>query len=290
MASGCEPSPGHRTLCLIYETVDAEARVNPTPEPAPAARHALAILQHLSRQRGPITAAAIATALDLPRSSVYRLLGALEDSGFALHYPDSHRYGIGVAAFELASGYSRQAPLSRLGGPVLAGLVDRVGESGHLAVLHGRDVVYLIEERAPRRPSLVTDVGVRLPSHLTATGRAMLAALPKPQVRALFPDAAAFASRTDSEITRYSRLSRLLTDVRVRGHATEDGEVTPGLASVAVAVRDHTDWPAAALAVTFSTDFEAAHVDRIVADVRAAADDLSRRLVGRSRAGASPRG
>ena len=50
--------------------------------------------------------------------------------------------------------------------------------AGHLAVLHGRDVLYLVEERAPRRPSLVTDVGVRLPAHLTATGRAMLAALP----------------------------------------------------------------------------------------------------------------
>ena len=54
--------------------------------------------------------------------------------------------------------------------------------------MHGRDVLYIVEERARRRPALVTDVGVRLPSHLTATGRAMLAALPREQVRALFPD------------------------------------------------------------------------------------------------------
>ena len=61
------------------------------------------------------------------------------------------------------------------------------GHSAHLAVLHGHDLLYVVEERAPGRPSLVTDVGVRLPAHLTASGRAILAALPAAQVRALFP-------------------------------------------------------------------------------------------------------
>ena len=42
-----------------------------------------------------------------------------------------------------------------------------------IAVLHGRDVLYVVEERAPGRPPLVTDVGVRLPAHLTASGRAI---------------------------------------------------------------------------------------------------------------------
>ena len=62
-------------------------------------------------------------------------------------------------------------------------------------MLHGRDVLYVVEERAPGRPPLVTDVGVRLPAHLTASGRAMLAALPPAQVRALYPDRGAFVDR-----------------------------------------------------------------------------------------------
>lgn len=248
---------------------------------SPGARHALAILQHLAAQRGPVSAGAVATALGLPRSSVYRLLGALEDYGFALHYPESKRYGLGLAAFEMSSGFSRQAPMTRLGGPVLAALVDRVGESGHLAVLHGRDVLYLIEERAPRRPSLVTDVGVRLPAHLTASGRAMLAALPKEQVRALYPDRSAFAQRGAGGIESHSALARLLVDVRAAGHAAEDGEITPGLASVAVALRDPTGWPAASIAVTFASDTGADAVADITAHVHGAVDELGRRLHGR---------
>ncbi|NKX51923.1 IclR family transcriptional regulator, partial [Arthrobacter deserti] len=140
----------------------------------------------------------------------------------------------------LSSAYARQEPLARLGRPLLAGLVDRVGESAHLAVLHGRDVPYLGEERAKNRPSLVTDVGVRLPAHLTASGRAILAALPASQLRALSPDKAAFAVRQpDPAITGYGQLKSHLEQVRRRGYATEEGDVTPGFGSLAVAALDH---------------------------------------------------
>ncbi|WP_308797409.1 IclR family transcriptional regulator [Agromyces silvae] len=248
----------------------------------PAADQTLQILAHLAAQRGPVPAATIATALGLPRSSVYHLLAVLQERGFVVHLPEERRYGLGVAAFELSSGFSRQQPLTRLGRPLVAALVDRVGESGHLAVLHGRDVLYLVEERAPRRPSLVTDVGVRLPAHLTATGRAMLAALPPAQLRALYPDTPAFPERTGGddggEPWSYGRLKRLLQQVRADGRASEHGEVTPGLASIGAAVLDHVGWPAAAIAVTFPEDTARGAVDTIADEVREAAATLSRRI------------
>jgi DNA-binding IclR family transcriptional regulator len=46
-------------------------------------------------------------------------------------------------------------------------------ENGHLAVLNGREVLNLVEQRAAGRPPLVTDVDVHLPSHLTASERAV---------------------------------------------------------------------------------------------------------------------
>ncbi|MBC7762071.1 MAG: IclR family transcriptional regulator, partial [Candidatus Saccharibacteria bacterium] len=199
-----------------------------------------------------------------------------------LHFSEERCYGIGIAAFELSSGFMRQEPLTRLGRPILSALVDRLGESAHLAVLHGRDVVYLIEERAPRRPHLVTDVGVRLPSHVTASGRALLATLPKSQLRALFPSSESFEHRLDSGPSSYAELSRLLDGVRERGFAAEDGDVTEGIASVAVAVRDHTGWPAAGIAVSFPRD--AIPVERwpdLAAEISRAAAELSRRIRGR---------
>lgn len=243
----------------------------------PAADHTLRILRFLARRAGPVAASALARELEIPRSTVYHLLATLEAHGFVVHLPQERRWGLGTSAFELAGGYARQEPLARLGRPLLAALADRLGESAHLAVMTGRDVLYIVEERALRRPALITDVGVRLPAHLTATGRAMLAALPREQVRALYPDAAAFAQRTGGGPARPRELSELLREVRRHGFAREDGEVTAGFRSIGVAVCDHVDWPVAAVAVTWS---EGAAVDEAaIADaVAETARQLQRRL------------
>lgn len=245
----------------------------------PAAAQTLAILRYLGAQATPARAAAIARDLGLPRSTTYHLLGELVESGFVVHLPEQQRYGLGVAAYELGAGYTRQAPLARLARQPLELLVRRVGQNGHLAVLDGRDVVYVVEERAPARPPLVTDVGVRLPAHLTASGRALLAGLPAARVRAAYPDAAAFVARTEVPgPTTPSALRALLVGVRRDGYATEDGEVTPGYASVAAAAVDHTGLPAAAVAVTYPS---AAAVDvvALAGAVRRTAAELTRRLV-----------
>ena len=125
--------------CLRYETMPN----------APAATHALKVLRLLARHAAPLPASAIARELELPRSSTYHLLGVLKDEGFVVHLPEQRRYGLGVAAFELGSAYERQESLRWIAQTVLTRLVSATTHNAHLAVLHGRDVLYVIEERAP---------------------------------------------------------------------------------------------------------------------------------------------
>ena len=70
-------------------------------------------------------------------------------------------------------------------------------------------------------------------------------------MRALYPDRAAFVDRHGHGPASLPALRTLLAETRQRGHATEDGEVTPGLASVAAPVLDHNGHPVAGVAVTF---------------------------------------
>ena len=118
----------------------------------PAATRALRVLRFLASQADPVTLQAIASAVGIPRSTAYHLLDVMIEEGFVVHLPEEHRYGLGVASFEVGSGYARQEPLQRIARRALAALVDLVGQSAHLAVLHGRDVLYVLEERAPGRP------------------------------------------------------------------------------------------------------------------------------------------
>jgi len=247
----------------------------------PAATRTLRVLRFLASQADPVTLQAIATALRIPRSTAYHLLSVMVEEGFVVHLADEHRYGLGVAAFEVGSGYARQAPLQRLARRHLATLVDTVGQSAHLAVLHGRDVLYVLEERAPGRAPLVTDVGVRLPAHLTASGRAILAALTPVQVRALYPDRSVFVDRHGVGPSSPSALRALLSETRQRGYAMEDGEVTPGFASVAAVVHDHNGHPAAGVAVTFASA-EPPDLPSTIAATRRTASRLTARIAGRS--------
>ena len=247
---------------------------------SPAADQVLHVLDYLSTQRGPVPASSIARALSIPRSTTYQLLRVMEHRGFVVHVPESRRYGLGVRAFELGSGYARQQPLVLLGSPILRRLVSDTGHSGHLAVLHGTDVIYLVEERTHKGPRLVSDVGVRLPAHLTATGRAILHTLPKAQLRALYPDASSpLPQRHHHGPNSLRELKELLRQGRQRGFATEHGEVTEGLASIAVAVTDRTGWPVAAIAITApESDMSDSGLSMKEARVREAGAELSLRL------------
>ena len=243
----------------------------------PAATKTLRVLRFLASQPDPVPLDRIMRACQLPRSTAYHLVNAMISEGFVVHLPEERRYGLGVAAFEVGSGYSRQEPLQRIARRPLAELVDRTRQSAHLAIPHGRDVLYVLEERAPGRPPLVTDVGVRLPAHLTASGRAILAHLPAPQVRALYPDRAAFVDRHGTGPASLSALRTVLSETRQRGHAVEDGEVTPGFASVAAAVLDHNEYPVAGVALTYpSAEASTDHAEA----VRRTAAALSRRIRG----------
>ncbi len=246
----------------------------------PAATRTLQVLRFLAGQPDPVTLNRLAGAVGLPRSTAYHLVNAMIEEGFVVHLPEEHRYGLGLAAFEVGSGYARQEPLQRITRRPLAGLVDVLGQTGHLAVLRGREVLYVLEERAPGRPPLVTDVGVRLPAQLTASGRAILAALPANQVRALYPDRSAFVDRHGIGPTSLSALRGLLTETRQRGYAVEEGEVTRGFASLAAAVLDHNAHPVASVAVTYPVE-DAPAPGRAARAVSRTAEVVSRRIGGR---------
>jgi DNA-binding IclR family transcriptional regulator len=244
---------------------------------APAAKHALVVLQLLARHATPLPAMSIAREADIPRSSLYRVLDALVEQGFVTHLRDQHRYGLGLASFELGSAYTRQQPLRWIARGSLQRLVAATNEHAHFALLHGRDVLYVIEERAPGRPPLVTEVGVRLPANLTASGLAILAAMPARQVAAIFPSRSAFTRRDGGGPSSPAELRAALARARTLRYAEENGWITPGFASVASAVVDHRDHPVGAVAITFqASQHDPAQRQALAEHARAAAAEISR--------------
>lgn len=250
----------------------------------PAARSALRIIRYLAGHSGPVRAATITRDLRLPRSSVYHLLKVLQVEGFVVHSPEHQGYALAPLLGEIGSSVAASTALARLGTPVLERLVaeTKLPVVAHLGVLQHADVVYASKISAARAPAVVTSIGVRLPAHLTATGRAMLAALSDAQLTAIFPDPA-LPLRTTKGPASVAELRTLLGRAEERGWATEDGDIDEAYASVAAAVLDHKDYPAAAVGLTFRrTLVDDAQWVRFGRAVAAAAGTLSRRIRGRA--------
>lgn len=250
----------------------------------PAARSALRIIRYLAGHSGPVRAATMGRDLGLPRSSIYHLLRVLQDEGFVVHSPEHQGFALAPLLGEIGSSVLASNALARLATPVLERLVaeTKLPVVAHLGVLQHSDVVYASKVAAARAPAVVTSIGVRLPAHLTATGRAMLAALPAAQFEASYPDAV-LPLRTTNGPASVVELENLLAATRERGWATEDGDIDIAYASVAAVVLDHNDYPAAAVGLTFRrTLVDDAQWARFGRAVAAAAMTLSRRIRGRA--------
>jgi len=215
-----------------------------------SADRVLRILRYLAQQAVPTPTMVLARECDIPKSSTHHLLNMMLDHHFVTYYEEEHAWGLGVASFEIGASYLRSRPLQRLGRQRLVALTTQTRKTSHLAILHGVDVLYIDKEEPPRDvPRLITEVGVRLPAHLTSVGIAILANLPTQQVRALY-DNRQFVNRTGVGPRDLRDLLPILERVRELGYAYDMQMTTPGVCCVAAPVFARDGQPTAALGIT----------------------------------------
>lgn len=204
----------------------------------------LRVLEVVARSADPVSVAEAAVAVGIDRRVTHRLITTLVARGY-LHREGSRGYRLGPTCLSLASAIS---DLRVLGRPFMEELAEQTGETVHLVVLSGRDVVFIdgIESRKALRLGLRT--GRLLPANATSVGKAWLAAMPPERVGKLFrtADLPAVTRRT---IVDPDVLYTELDEIRRRGYATSYGESEDGVGSVGMAVRDAAGNPRLAISV-----------------------------------------
>lgn len=207
----------------------------------------MALLDHLARQRQPMSMARLATDLSLPRSSVHGLCNTLLSLGYLRRQGDGHLQ-IGPRVMSLAEAF--------LAGTDVTREFDALWQHGHalpeetvlLSVLDGRDVVYLAARNGSRPLGLGFTVGMRLPAHLAATGKAMLAWLPAEQVRQRLGDGA-LPLQTGQGSGDATALAAELAATRQRGYSIDDEGIRLGVYCIAAPVLDAGGRPVAGVGV-----------------------------------------
>jgi IclR family acetate operon transcriptional repressor len=190
------------------------------------------ILESLSDSGGELGLSQLVAASDLPLSTIHRLMRTLVRRGYARQLP-SRRYALGPALVRL--GESASGLLGEWARPHLRELVESLGETANLAMLDGDKGVYVAQVPSKHAMRMFTEVGRRVHLHSTGVGKALLAQLDDPDVRALVRRTGMPAA-TDHTITDIDILLGELARIRADGYAVDDGEQEKGVRCFAVAL------------------------------------------------------
>lgn len=203
------------------------------PRLVKSADRVVTVMEYLSSQRQPVTINDIASELDLPRASAYALLNTLSYRGWV--NKDRGHYSLGLRSVAMANGYVEGDRLISQVLPLLGELNHRTGETVHLARLDHHEIVYLATRRSPHSLTMSGNLGRRLPAWATALGKSLLAEHDWESVKRLLPTE--LTKLTDNTIDSVDGLEAELEQIRRRGMAIDNEEVSIGLRCFAMAVR-----------------------------------------------------
>lgn len=213
----------------------------------PAVMRALDILELFLGRSGRLTAADIATATDLPRTSVHELLTTLVSRGY-LERDEAGRYRLGAMTVQLGQAYVSRFDLLGEATDLARTVALETGETCSVAVLQGPEVFYLAKVDGADSFHMPSSIGRRLPASCTGVGKALLSDLDDDQLTALFPDGV-LPVMTPASRPTLAALRPELDATRARGVAFEREESTPGLACAAAPVRDFSGHVVAAVSL-----------------------------------------
>ena len=242
---------------------------------------ALDLLEALAKADTPLGATELARRVGTTKSAAYRILANLEARGYVAKEPVAARYVLGTHLAYLGQRSLSTIDLRQAARPSLEELHGRFQETVNLGVLDGEEVVYIDMVESPQGLRMAAHVGARDCAHSTSLGKAILAFLPEPRRDRLLRGP--LPARTDRTITDSAALRAELERIRAAGVAEDRGENEVGARCFGAPIFDHTGEPTAALSVSAPEsrlgDTRSAEV---AAALRAAADDVSRRLGGRT--------
>ena len=225
----------------------------PNPEgSSQSLERGLAILTAFTPDQPALGISELAKRLDLTRSTTHRYVATLAKLGYLYQEESTRKYRLGARVLDLGFSVLGSLELRDIAAPHLRWLTDTTGHTSNLAIRDDTDVILI--DRVRGRPGRYHQLefslhtGSRLPSYCSATGKALLAFLPQPDLDQLI-DRIDLVQRGPRTLTSKSALLAELGKVRRTGIAVNDEELDSALRSIAAPIRSRSGEVVAAVNV-----------------------------------------
>ncbi len=211
-------------------------------------RNAARLLKEFSRDHRELGVTELARRLGIGKSTAHRLLATLAEERLVDQNPQTGAYRLGLAVYELGNAVSIHADLHEACAEVVDALRNSTKETVQVAVLDGRQVVYVERRESPHTLRLFGRVGHRNWAHCTSTGKVLLAYQSPERLEHLLTGWT-LQARTPHTVTSVALLRTQLAEIAARGWAENVNEAELGVASVAAPIRNGLGEVVAAVSV-----------------------------------------
>jgi len=218
-----------------------------------------------------------ARALGLPKPTVQNLVQTLEHLGFLEKNPDTFKYTLGPALFQLGMKYVTNMDLVAVARVWMENLCMQFGEAVHVGMLVGDKIVIVLRVEPESRLMVFPQVGSVIPFHSSGIGKLLFAFMDGARVKDILAKSGmvAFTAKT---ITTPARFLDELERVRAEGVAFDDEESITGLSCVSAPIRNNRGQVIAAFSITGNADNIRTQREKIVNAARYASAQLSSQL------------
>jgi DNA-binding IclR family transcriptional regulator len=243
-----------------------------------SADRTLDVMELLANWGRELSHTEIAAALDIPKSSLTKLLKNLTARDYLQYVSETKSYRLGNAILKLANQLGQVRNLATLAQPILEQITEHTNESCALSQLKGDQVEIMATVISKHRLVTHLQLGDLAPLYAVSGGKAILAFLPD-TMRNEYLQAVQFERFTAKTLSSKKALNAELQDVHASGVAFSDEEFTPGIMGVGVPILSGAGFPLGSLNLAIpAVRFNAAVKKNAASTLRDAADRLRRKL------------
>jgi IclR family KDG regulon transcriptional repressor len=208
----------------------------------------LRILEAMGRSDNPQSLAEITDAVQLPKTTVHRLLETLQCEGYVEQNPITRQFLLSSKILELASSFLGRLDVREVARPILMELWQQSQETVHLGLLDNGEVLYVEKLESPHTIRMYSEIGRRAPLHCTGLGKALLANLPAEEIEQIVARRGLQRYTENTLVDQISLLEEIAT-IRSRGVAFDNEEHEKSVRCVAAPVFDAQGQVIAAISI-----------------------------------------
>lgn len=218
----------------------------------PILERANTIIELVADTPGGITSTDLLSKLEIPKTTLYRIMNFLLQHGYVQLNSLNNHYYIGIKFALLSKSFDEQVQLLKsISLPFLQKLADTIGQTTKLSILSNKECLVVAKAECSQQIKVTVDIGTKFPLHAGASSKILLSSLPDIEIQNYF--AKPVTQFTKNTISDYEKMIVEISQIQKNNYAYDNGEYIENISAIAAPIRGIAKHIIGAVSIAFPT-------------------------------------